>query len=116
MKQIEAADLHINEAQFQQQIIDLARNLGWKIAHFRPAMTSKGYRTPVQGDGKGFPDCVIVGRNRVIIAELKSEKGTVSKEQQDWLNRFSTCQGVETYVWKPSDIDEILKVLSEVCE
>jgi hypothetical protein len=44
------------EREFQRQVIDLARLLGWRCAHFRPGRTARGWRTPVQADGAGFPD------------------------------------------------------------
>jgi hypothetical protein len=50
----------ITEAAFLRQVLDLAKLRGWRTAHFRPAQTSRGWRTAVQGDGAGFPD--LVGR------------------------------------------------------
>lgn len=44
-----------DERQWQAQVIELARILGWRVAHFRPALTKHGWRTPVQADGAGFP-------------------------------------------------------------
>lgn len=43
------------EIQWQAQVIELAHILGWTVAHFRPALTKHGWRTPVQADGAGFP-------------------------------------------------------------
>lgn len=96
----------VTEADFLEQVIDLARILGWRVAHFRPAFSSRGWRTPVQGDGVGFPDLVLVGRGRVIAAELKRETGVASPEQLDWLTAF-TDAGVPTFVWRPSDLEAI---------
>jgi hypothetical protein len=53
-----------SEASFLEQIIDLAHLFGWRVAHFRAARTFSGWRTPVQGDGKGFPDLVLCRRRR----------------------------------------------------
>jgi hypothetical protein len=52
-----------SEAQFQQQVIDLARLCGYRVAHFRTVRVQrKGgsvyYTTPVQADGAGWPDLV----------------------------------------------------------
>jgi hypothetical protein len=49
---------------------------GWRAAHFRPARTAKGWRTPVAADGAGFPDLVLVRRTRIVAAELKSGRVT----------------------------------------
>jgi hypothetical protein len=46
----------LSEAAFTDAVIELARLGGWRVAHFRPARTASGWRTPVQGDGAGFPD------------------------------------------------------------
>ena len=48
----------ISEDDWQQTIIDCLRQFGWTVAHFRAAKTEKGWRTPVQADGKGFPDII----------------------------------------------------------
>ena len=99
------------EAEFQQAVIELARTLGYAVAHFRPAKTSKGWRTPVAADGKGWPDLAIVGRGRIIYAELKSARGKLSPEQQEWLDRLERAGG-ESYVWRPEDFDQIVSVLT----
>lgn len=100
----------ITESQFQAQVIELARLLGWRSAHFRPALTARGWRTPVQGDGAGFPDTVLVRRDRLVIAELKSAAGKVSSEQTAWLAALEAA-GCETFLWRPTDLDDIAEVL-----
>lgn len=97
------------EAAFQAEVIDLAHLFGWKVAHFRPAMTKHGWRTPVAADGKGFPDLLLV-RDRVIAAELKSDRGRLSHDQEAWLGTFEAA-GVEVYEWHPCDLEQVAKVL-----
>lgn len=58
----------------------------------------------------GFPDLVLV-RERVVVAELKARRGKVSDQQQAWLEAFGRA-GVEVYVWRPADLDEVQAVLS----
>ncbi len=101
----------MTEADFQRQIIDLARLHGWKVAHFRPARTEQGWRTPVSADGKGFPDLVLV-RGRVLFVELKSAKGRLTYEQHEWLDAL-TRAGAEVHVWRPDDFDRAHDVLKE---
>lgn len=48
----------ISEAELQSAVIELARTLGYRVAHFRAARTAQGWRTPVEADGAGFPDLV----------------------------------------------------------
>lgn len=99
----------LTEQQFQGQVIDLARTLGWKVAHFRPAQTARGWRTPVAADGAGFPDLILV-RDRVIAAELKTQTGRVKDHQADWLQAF-TAAGAEAYLWRPNDVETIIETL-----
>lgn len=101
----------MKESDFQNQIIDLARMFGWKIAHFRPAFTSKGYRTPVQGDGAGYPDCCLVKGRRLIFAELKRSGGKLSEKQQEWLEVLKASCRAEVYVWYPEDFEKIVEIL-----
>ena len=59
----------LTEAAFLRQIRELAALLGFHGAHFRPALTARGWRTPVQGSiGAGFVDVVLVSaaRRRVL--------------------------------------------------
>jgi len=104
-------NLGYTEEQFQQQVIDLARFLGYRVAHFRPAKTDKGWRTPVSADGKGFPDLFLVRPGRLIVAEIKSETGKLSPEQEAWLEAIDAGGG-EAYCWRPSEWDNIVEVLT----
>lgn len=100
------------ERDVQATIIDLAHAYGWRVAHFRPARTDKGWRTPVSADGKGFPDLVLV-RDRVIFVELKREGEHPRPDQVEWLNGLSRA-GAEVYVWTLADFDEAASILSPV--
>ena len=103
----------ISERDFQRSVIDLARRFGWKVAHFRPAQNARGdWRTPVAADGKGFPDLVMVHQQRgeLIFAELKSERGRTTSEQDAWHHALARCGRV--HVWRPSDWQDIVTALS----
>lgn len=97
----------MTEAQLQSAIIDTAHLLGWQVAHFRPAQTANGWRTPVQADGAGFPDLVLVRHGHLIFAELKSKAGDVSAAQDRWLEELLAVSvgvhRVQVYVWRPAD-------------
>ncbi len=103
----------ISEKAFTTTVIRMAQAFGWKVAHFRPGMTLRGrWVTPVQGDGAGFPDLFLLRADRLIIAELKTERGRLSERQVSWymdLLAFSAHFGPEVLVtiWRPSDIDKI---------
>ncbi len=95
----------ITEKQFEAQVKDLAKVLGWKMYH-----TWRSIHSPA-----GFPDCVFVRNGTIIFAELKSEVGKLSDAQQEWitaLERVAQCSlGVQVFVWRPSDFDKIVEVL-----
>lgn len=109
---VASVSLRCTEAQFQDMVIDLARLCGWRVAHFRPGRTAKGWRTPVSGDGGGFPDLVLLSGSRQLVVELKSQKGRLSAEQNVWLNAFRLA-GVEARVWRPADWPEIQQTLTQ---
>ena len=100
----------MTESEFARQVDDLARILGWEWAHFRPAQTARGWRTPVEGPlGKGWPDRTFVRGSRLVFAELKADKGTVTPDQARVLDVLSHVG--ETYLWHPADIERIAEVL-----
>jgi hypothetical protein len=91
------------EDDFGGWLTDLAHLTGWLVHHDRPARTEHGWRTAVQGD-KGFPDFVLVHRTtgRALYAELKSEVGRLSPEQQAWM--LALTRGGHLYrLWRPRD-------------
>jgi hypothetical protein len=97
------------EADWQRTVIEAAHVLGWRVGHFRKARTNKGWRTPVSADGKGFPDLVLV-RDRIVYAELKSETGKPSLDQKAWRDAILGAGG-EWYLWRPGDWEEVQRVL-----
>ena len=102
----------ISEEQFQKQVIQYAKLRGWRVAHFRPAMTKSGrWVTAVQADGAGFPDLVLVRGDVVLWMELKAEKGKLSPEQQAWFDALMAARQ-EVYVFKPSHWSVIETVLT----
>jgi hypothetical protein len=89
-----------SEAAFQRQVLDLAAARGWH-AYF--TKNSKG--SPA-----GFPDLVLV-RDRVIFAELKTLNGRVRPEQHKWLEALRSA-GAEVYLWRAAHAREIDRVLA----
>ncbi len=105
----------ISEAEFKDQLLEFAKHCGWLFCHFRPARTSKGWRTAIQGT-KGFPDLVLVrveaaGRGRLIFAELKRDGAKPRPDQTIWLGALRQVPGVEVYLWSPRDWAEVEQVL-----
>ncbi len=98
----------LSEKSFATQVEDLFKIYGWTWAHFRPAFTSKGWRTAMSGT-KGFPDYVAArvkdGRRRILFIELKSEDGKPTAEQAEWLELLGG------FLFRPGDIDTIARLL-----
>lgn len=115
------------EAAFQAQVEQLARYYGWRVFHAPdniPRRTASG-RIVKQDVEPGFPDLVLVRGPELIFAELKTEKGRVSPEQQEWIAALTVIGEevyrhtrhlddsawdlpcVDVYLWRPSDFDEL---------
>lgn len=98
--------LPMSEDQLTRSVVELVATVGARIAHFRPAWTSKGYRTAVQGNGgKGFPDAVIWGPGGVLFRELKRDGEYPSPEQRLRLAELEQA-GADVGVWRPRDWHE----------
>lgn len=54
---------------------------------------------------------MLVGRGRIIAAELKAEVGRATPTQLAWLDAFQTC-GAEAHLWRPPDLPAIPRLLS----
>lgn len=106
------AVLRMSEAQWQKRVTDYAAWKGWAWIHVRPARKKDDeWRTPVSGPlGKGWPDLLLVRRDRVVALELKSDRGKPSPEQERVLAVLSGA--VQAMVARPRDWDHIQEVLA----
>lgn len=91
----------ISERQHQQALLELAMLRGWEWYHNPDSRRC----TP------GHPDLLLLRPPRLVFAELKTEKGRLTKEQKRWLEMLRECDTVEAYLWRPSDWSEIEEVL-----
>lgn len=103
----------VHETAFYPTVIDAAHVAGWRVAHFRPAQTKHGWRTAVQGDGKGFPDFVLVhgGAARVWFVELKVDGARLSDDQRAWGETLIASGAVFRTVHCPSGLQTFLQDL-----
>ncbi len=99
----------MSEKEWQQEVISLAHSWGWAAVHFAVARTASGWRTPCRADGKGWVDLVLV-LDCVLHIECKTETGKLTPDQEEWRDRLLKA-GAKWYLWRPSDIDEIIRVL-----
>lgn len=102
--------LAVKEYEFQDQVIQFAAMRQWHVMHQRPARVIRNgresWRTTIQGHS-GFPDLVLSRNGVVILAELKTEKGKLSREQESWRDSLGTFWRL----WRPSDWPAIEKEL-----
>jgi hypothetical protein len=91
----------ITEKEWQAQVLELAQLLGWE--HYHPYLSIRSAR--------GFPDLVLVRPPRILLVELKSEKGKLTPAQSRWLELLGRCPGVEVHTWRPSDWDAVTEIL-----
>lgn len=105
----------LSERQFGQEVVDLARILGWRV-----------YRTwlPIHSPA-GFPDLVLLRPPRLIFVELKSDIGKTTPKQDEWLADLAAIAvaadvpldiggrraPIEVHLWRPRDFDQIACVL-----
>jgi len=100
----------MSESELFRGVAELLKGLGWRYFH----IPATAYRHGVRA---GLPNITALRGARLIFAELKRERETLSDEQEDW-GQALTCvaeenQGVEYHIWRPSDllagrIDEVL--------
>jgi hypothetical protein len=87
----------LTEAAFQQQVQELAAYYNWELQyHTRDSRRSN----------PGWPDLVLCRPPEILFIELKAEKTRVTKEQHRWVQALCEC-GLEVYIWRPGDWDEI---------
>lgn len=89
----------MTEREWQSQVVQAARLMGWTAYHTHDSRRSE----------PGWPDLALV-RDRLVMAELKTDTGRLSAAQERWLSLL-TAAGVEAHVWRPRDIDQVLDVL-----
>lgn len=87
----------LTEAQFQQQVIDLAKLHGYTlIYHTHDSRRSQ----------PGFPDLVLVSehRCRALFRELKTDGGRLTQAQFLWVTGMQLAK-LNAGVWRPADLE-----------
>lgn len=83
------------EAGFQRAVTELAELYGWLVYHTHDSRRS----------APGFPDLALAKGGRVILAELKAERGRLSATQERWVREAGAV------VWRPSMWELIVATL-----
>ena len=100
--------LPVTEADFQRRVIAAAKWHKWLCVHIRATETGKGrWAVPYEGD-RGLPDLILSKAGRVILAELKSDKGRPTKDQVRWLDHA----GDHGRLWRPCNWPQIIEELA----
>ena len=107
----------LTEAAFQKMVLDFAKLHGWRRAHFRGVRVQRKdgstyHQTPIQADGKGFPDILLLRGRECIVVELKTETRRLTPEQIAWITAFREA-GIHAFIWKPSSWSEIERVIGD---
>lgn len=91
-----------SELAFQSWVTGTADLFGWQWFHDWD---------PVRNNA-GFPDLHLYHEQAglYVVAELKVPGGIISPEQLGWL-RACKRAGLRTYIWRPEDRAEILRIL-----
>ena len=87
--------------------------------HTRPARVRvrgrETYRTPIAGHA-GFPDLVLARRGRLLLVELKTDKGQLREDQMSWRLAITGDMIQQHYsgwhCWRPRDwaiVEEVLR-------
>lgn len=105
----------MTEDELLTAIIQAAKRHGWMVAHFRPARTEHGWRTPMQGD-PGFPDVVLSRNGRTLVLELKRLGKYATPEQEAWIEAINgptllPNAKVQAYQINPTQLDVVLRWL-----
>jgi hypothetical protein len=95
-------DKFMTEKEFNRNVCQFAKLKGYEVYH-----TFNSFHSD-----PGFPDLTMAKEDRLIFAELKTERGKISKSQTKWLNVLSSTGKCEVFTWKPSEWIEVVAVLS----
>lgn len=100
---VKIVDRSLTERQWQDKVVGTAKALGWICYHTHDSRRSE----------RGFPDLILIRGNALVAIELKTMKGRVRPEQVLWLEAFAGVSRVSSMLARPSDWDEIERVLRD---
>lgn len=93
------------ERDFQTYLERQMRSRGWSVYSIRRSDLA-------QATLAGYPDITAWRDQRLIFAELKTDKGRLSKAQVEVLESLKMLEMAEIYVWRPADIQDIEKIIA----
>lgn len=92
----------MTEATLLTAVRKIARLTGWLTYHTHDSRRSE----------PGFPDLVLLHtrRHRLIFAELKTDTGRLTPDQENWLAALAET-GHEIALWRPTDLDDEIRAV-----
>jgi len=100
VRRVRFAALVAPESVLLGQVRTLAALYGWLPYHTHDSRKSE----------PGFPDLCLVRGDRLIFAELKTQRGRLTAAQTAWLDKLRATHA-EVYVWRPSDLPVVAAIL-----
>lgn len=96
------APADMTEKVWQQQVVALFKQLGWRGYH---TLRSKGSQP-------GYPDLTLAhpDQRRIVFLELKTETGKLTDRQADWISTLRRA-GAEVYVVRPRHMQALASIL-----
>jgi hypothetical protein len=106
----------IGEEEFTRQMKRWALRYGWCGYHVRYSQAVvegvHTLRNSDHSDAFGMPDWVLAKSGQpLLLPELKTSSGRLSKDQQRWLALLNASSGVLAPVWRPDMEHEVRSVL-----
>lgn len=102
-----AAAWRETEASFMRRIMEYAQLRGWQVFHDEHSLWNE----------RGLPDLILTrwprqdDFARLVFAEIKVSGGKLRVEQTYWIETLRHVPGVEVFVWRPADWDNIQRTL-----
>ena len=105
-----------SERAFQASVLRLARLMGWAWWHDRATNFPRACphcKKPLKmpRNDPGWPDLFLVRGDTLVVAELKSDRGSTTPDQRAWLAAFRGVRRIVVEVWKPKDTERVVEVL-----
>jgi hypothetical protein len=102
-------DTKMTEKDLQNNIIQIARLLGYHVHAERPSINRRGkWSTAIQGV-PGYPDLTLAKQGKVLFIECKSEKGQPTDYQTSWALALPNYYLARPSAWLSGEIERILK-------
>lgn len=92
----------IREAEYMRQVIEYAHLMRWKTYHPWTSIHSAA----------GWPDLACLRNNVLAMLEIKSDRGKVTRAQQEWIDALGRVEIVQSHIVRPADwrfVQELLR-------